>query len=73
MCYCEVRTLQTKSTMYKQCEQNFRDFVKKVLVIKLDPQRFWQINVPGFNVLQKLPTFKITLHYSVQHLVFIKY
>ena len=37
MCYCEVRTLQTKSTMYKQCKQNSRDFVKKVLVIKLDP------------------------------------
>ena len=39
MCYCEVRTLQTKSTMYKQCKQNSRDFVKKILVIKLDPPK----------------------------------
>ena len=40
LCYCEVRTLQTKSAMYKQCKQNSRDFVKKVLVIKLDPKDF---------------------------------
>ena len=46
---------------------------QKVLVIKLDLERFRQIDAPGFNVLQKLPTFKITLHYSVQHTVFIKY
>ena len=60
--------------MYKQCKQNLRDFVKKVLVIKFDPpKRFRQIDAPGFNVLQKLPTFKTTLHYSVQHTVFIKY
>ena len=39
MCYCDVRTLQTKSTMYKQCKQNSRDFAKKVLVIKLDPPK----------------------------------
>ena len=44
MCYCKVRTLQTKSTMYKQCKQNSRDFVKKVLVITLDTQRFRQID-----------------------------
>ena len=39
MCYCDVRTLQTKSTMYKQCKQNSRNFAKKVLVIKLDPPK----------------------------------
>ena len=39
MCYCDVRTLQTKSTMYKQCKQNSQNFAKKVLVIKLDPPK----------------------------------
>ena len=39
MCYCDVRTLQTKSTMYKQCKQNSLNFAKKVLVIKLDPPK----------------------------------
>ena len=39
MCYCDVRILQTKSTMYKQCKQNSRNFAKKVLVIKLDPPK----------------------------------
>ena len=47
MCYCNVRTLQTKSTMYKQWKQNSRSFAKKVLVIKLDPpQKFRQIDAP---------------------------
>ena len=46
---------------------------KKFWLLSWTPQRFRQIHAPGFNVLQKLPTFKITLHYSVQHPVFIKY
>ena len=29
MCDCDVQTLQTKSTMYKQCKQISRDFAKK--------------------------------------------
>ena len=37
MCYCDVQTMQTKPTMYKQSKQNSRYFTKKVLVIKLDP------------------------------------
>ena len=47
MCYCDIEKMQTKSTMYKQCKQNSRDFAKKVLVIKLDPQRFREIDAPG--------------------------
>ena len=39
--------MQTKSTMYKQCKQNSQDFAKKVLVIKLDPQRFREIDAGG--------------------------
>ena len=39
MCCCDVRTTQTKPTMYKQCKQNSLDFAKKALVIKLDPPK----------------------------------
>ena len=49
MCYCEVRTLQTKSTMYKQCKQNSRDFVKKFWLLSWTPQRLRQIDAPGWD------------------------
>ena len=39
MCYCDVQTLETKSTVYKEWKQNSRDFAKVVLVIKLDPPK----------------------------------
>ena len=42
MCYCDVQTIQTKSTMYKQCKQNSRDFAKKPLVVNLDPPKVWR-------------------------------
>ena len=29
MCYCDVQTFQTKSTMYKQCQQSSQDSAKK--------------------------------------------
>ena len=57
MYYCDVRTLQTKSTMYKQCKQNSRNFAKKVLVIKLDPpkistnRRAWTQATTSFHFL----------------------
>ena len=50
MCYCDIRALQTKSTMYKQCKQNSRNFAKKVLVIKLDPPKDFDKSTRLFNM-----------------------
>ena len=62
MCYCDVRTLQTKSTMYKQCKQNSRNFDKKVLVIKLDPPKDFDkstrliLSYPDAHEILEVPT-----------------
>ena len=57
MCYCDVQTMPTKPTVYKQCKQNLpctnkakkiRQIVpKKALVIKLDPPRSGEIDAPA--------------------------
>ena len=44
ICYCHVENMQTKSTTYTQYKQNSRAFAKKVLVIKLNPKKFEEID-----------------------------
>ena len=48
MCYCDVQTFQTKSTMYKQCQQSSQDSAKKSSGYWAGPpQRFQEIDAPA--------------------------
>ena len=60
MCYCDVQTFQTKSTMYKQCQQSLQDSAKKSSGYWVGPpQRFQEIDAPDYR-------------YALMHIKFCK-